>query len=581
MEAGMEQLKRVLATIQKNLGKLGVTHRLFILSLGVILLMTLFLVSQYAGSPKMVELLPGASGESQQKALAFLAERGYPHTNTDGKVMVPVEKQLTILAALGEAGRLPEDAALTFRNVVERQNWMNPKSLNDQIFNTALENTLAQCLKSFKGIEAATVVIDAPPAAGIGGGVRKPTASVIVFTRGGASLEAGTVNAIAATVASAKAGLDPKSVNISDGTSGRHYTARSEDDFAASSYMEHVAKYEHYIEDKLAAHLHYIRGVSIAVNAQVDVRRTESRSRTVKPKGQGSEVLPKRESTTAQTSEAAGDGGAPGLQSNVRMSIDQAAGGKNKDNTEQSDTEYDSSFGMVEEATVDPRGMATRINAAIGVPRDYVVQLWEQANPQGANAGGGAAGAKAGPTDADLKPIFEAEKTRLEAAVGPLIQTDARTGTDGAPVQAGSVVVSMIPVPVGALDASGAPTGVGGASTGGMGSLGTLAISGWVKTAALGALAAVSLAMMMLMVRKASKPVAMPSAEELVGIPPALATASDLIGEAEEGDTAMVGIEVDDQTLKTQKMLEEVGDMVKTRPSDAAAILQRWVQTEV
>jgi flagellar M-ring protein FliF len=65
-----------------------------------------------------------------------------------------------------------------------------------------------------------------------------------------------------------------------------------------------------------------------------------------------------------------------------------------------------------------------------------------------------------------------------------------------------------------------------------------------------------------------------------VGIPPALATASDLIGEAEEGDTAMVGIEVDDQTLKTQKMLEEVGEMVKTKPSDAASIFQRWVQTE-
>jgi flagellar biosynthesis/type III secretory pathway M-ring protein FliF/YscJ len=568
----MDQLKRVLATIQKQLGQLSATHKLLVASLAVILLMALFLVSQYAGSQKMVELLPGVPAEAQQKAVGFLVERGIEHTNEGGKVMVPAEKHLTILAALGEAGRLPEDAALTFRNVIEQQNWMNPKSLNDQIFNTALENTLAQCVRKFKGIESATVVIDAPPPAGIGRGVRKPTASVIVFTRGGAPLDGATVNAIAATVASAKAGMDPKSVNISDGTTGRHYSAQAATDFAASSYMEHVAKYEEYVGNKLALHLAYIRGVSIAVNAQVDVRRTESRSRTVKPKGQGSEVLPAKESTTTQASKQASEGGAPGLQSNVRMSIDRSGdGGGSTDSTETSDSEYDTAFGTLEEATVDPRGMATRINAAVGVPRDYVVTLWQQANPA----------ATAAPTEADLKPVFEAEKARLEAGIMPLIETDARLGDAGAgAVKAGSVVVSMIPVALAGGSVGGGTGGADGASVGGMGSLGTLAMGGWVKTVALGALAAVSLAMMMLMVRKAAKPVSMPSAEELVGIPPALATASDLIGEAEEGDTAMVGIEIDDQTLKTQKMLEEVAEMVKSKPTDAASILQRWVQTE-
>src|SRR5690606_31283406 len=146
----------------------------------------------------------------------------------------------------------------------------------------------------------------------------------------------------------------------------------------------------------------------------------------------------------------------------------------------------------------------------------------------------------------------------------PLIETDARLG-DGGAVKAGSVVVSMIPVAL-AGGTVGGGAGAEGASMGGMGSLGSVAMAGRVETVALGALAAVSLAMMMLMVRKGAKAVSMPSAEELVGIPPALATASDLIGEAEEGDTAMVGIEIDDQTLKTQKMLEEVAEMVKSKP---------------
>jgi flagellar biosynthesis/type III secretory pathway M-ring protein FliF/YscJ len=367
--------------------------------------------------------------------------------------------------------------------------------------------------------------------------------------------------------------MEATRVNITDGTTGRHYTAQADHDFAASSYMEHVAKYEDYVRNKLASHLAYIRGVSVAVNAQVDVRRTESRSRTIKPKGAGSETLTSKETSSTVESTQASESAAPGLRSNVTMSIDQGGGAGGSDSQETSETEYSTRFGEVEEAVVDPRGMATKINAAIGVPRDYVMALWQQANPSNTNA----------PTDADLKPIFDTEKARLEADLSPLIETDPRaTDAEAGAVKAGTVVVSMIPVPL--------PGGTGGGGFGGsegtggkaglMGSLSSLAMSGWVKTVALGALALVSLAMMMLMVRKASKPAPMPSAEELVGLPPALATNNDLIGEADEGDTAMLGIEVDDETLKTQKMIEEVSEMVKTRPTDAAALLQRWVQTE-
>lgn len=566
----MEQLRRILSTIQENLGKLSVSHKLLIGSLAVILVMTLFLVSQYAGTAKMVELLPGASADAQQQAQAYLVGSGLPFSNKDGKLLVPAERQLAIIAALGEAGRLPEDSALTFRNVVESQNWMNPKSLNDQIFNTALENTLAQCIKKFRGIESATVVIDAPPPSGLGAAVRKPTASVIVFTRGGAALDPGTVSSIAATIASAKAGMEAKNVNISDGTTGRHYSAQDGQDFAATTYMEHVAKYELYVRTKLQEHLAYIRGASIAVNAQVDVRRTESRTRTIKPKGQGSEALTSKESTTTSATKEASESAAPGLQSNARMDINQGgAGSGSSDTKEMGETEYSTAFGMTEQATIDPRGMATRVNAAIGVPRDYIVALWQQANPTVTTA----------PTEADLKTVFEAEKARLESDVGPLLETDARPMLEGGEaVKPGTVVVSMIPVPLGLAEAVG---GVGGATkAGGLGAIGTLAMGGWVKTAALGALAVISLAMMMLMVRKASKPVAMPSAAELVGIPPALATGSDLVGEAEEGDTAMLGIEVDDETLKTQKMLEEVTQMVQDKPSETAALFNRWVQTD-
>jgi hypothetical protein len=89
------------------------------------------------------------------------------------------------------------------------------------------------------------------------------------------------------------------------------------------------------------------------------------------------------------------------------------------------------------------------------------------------------------------------------------------------------------------------------------------------------------MAMMLLVARKASRPTVMPTAEELVGIPPTLAPGTDLVGEATEGDTVMMGIEIDDASLKTKRMLEEVAELVKRNPGDAGALFTRWIATEV
>ena len=61
----MDRLRTILGTISAHLGGLTTTHKLLIGSLAVIAAMALFLVAQYAGTPDMVELLPGAPAEAQ------------------------------------------------------------------------------------------------------------------------------------------------------------------------------------------------------------------------------------------------------------------------------------------------------------------------------------------------------------------------------------------------------------------------------------------------------------------------------------------------------------------------------------
>jgi len=136
----------------------------------------------------------------------------------------------------------------------------------------------------------------------------------------------------------------------------------------------------------------------------------------------------------------------------------------------------------------------------------------------------------------------------------------------------------MVPVPTGGSGGGG--SGDSADSAGSVGGVGSLALTGIVKQVSLGALAVLAMGMMLMMVRKAAKPADLPTAEEIVGVPPALLSSNDLVGEAEEGDTAMVGIEMDDEELKTKKMLEEVDELVRTKPGEAATLFTRWVLPE-
>jgi hypothetical protein len=176
--------------------------------------------------------------------------------------------------------------------------------------------------------------------------------------------------------------------------------------------------------------------------------------------------------------------------------------------------------------------------------------------------------------------------------IAPLVETEGAVGAgaagSGAPLVAGTVKAFLIPVSLAGLPGGGGGGGGVGGSTTGMASsaggmlsaLGGAVESGLVKTVALGVLALVALGLMFTMVRKAGKATPLPTAEELVGIPPALEPASDIVGEADETDAPMMGIEVDENELKTNKMLEEIGELVQGNPQTAATVFNRWLTTE-
>lgn len=584
----MDQLRRVLGLIGSQLGKLTPTQKLLIGSLCVIVLMAMFLVSQYAGQQRMVELIPTGTPEDQAKAADYLESAGIHYEfSATKKIMVAAERKYPTLARLAKAQALPGAAIIDRNSVLERQSWLDPKSVQDQKFLTALCNELGQVIRNFPGIERADVFIAAPETVGLGTPAKKPVATVTVFPVAGSKLDQSTVDALADLISGTTTGLDAKNVNIIDGVNRRSYRAGAANEFAGSSYIEQVAVVEERVRDKIVEHLgRFIGGVVVSVNAIVDGSRTETRTEKALPKGQGTVTVPVEEESTTTSSTTGSKGVLPGLDGNVGMSVESAnssSGGSTSDETSRIRSE--AKIGTEVTHKQMARGRPTKINVSVSVPRSYVEEVIRQRKSAGAAAGAGAGAAAAQPevTETEIETEWSTRLARdLEKMIGPLVQTADVSGTA---MEAGEVVVSLIPIALASVGPHGAPVGPGGASSAGGGSgmfngVSSLASSGLLKQVLLGGLAVLSIGMMFVLVRKAGKAAPMPTAEELVGIPPALQPDSDLVGEADEGETPMLGIEIDSDELKRQKMLEEVAELVKSNPQVAVSVFNRWLTPE-
>ena len=568
----MDQLRRAIATIQAQASKLTPSQNLLMISLAVVLAMTMFIVSQYATSRTMIELMPGADPASMTRAVEFLRVNSIEHEMRDGRPWVAPTRKFAVLAQMGEGGSLPSDTTFMFNDMIEQGSWTDSTTQRKQYYNLALQNTLASIIAEMNGIRKATVLIDAPEPTGLGMATRKATASATVFPTSPGGLSQSSVDAIAGLIAGAVAGLDMSEVRVIDGLTNRQRRARSDEDMATSDHLETVTKYEQRFREKILENLAYIPGVIVSINASVDVRQVTSQVQEYLPSGEGSVGLIKSEMAHDQQQEAAQRGAESGVRPNTGLSINPSGGGGDSFTDNESDSAFENKFGSRVENIVDRRGMATRINATVNVPESYYIDRWRRTRGQGADAGAG--GEATVPTTQDLDPIVQAESERIRAAIVPLVDMTAEEG--GA---AGVVIVSMIPdIPM--LGVGGAMTAGVGDFVGGGGGGGGILASGMIKNVALGGVALLAVLQMAMNLRKVGKRDAMPSAEELVGLPPALKDNIDMFGEADEAESNLTGIELSDDDLQMRKKHEQVTSLVKERPDDAAFILNKWISSE-
>ncbi len=554
----MDQLRRMLVLVQEQLSRLSPNQKLLIGSLVVIAGMSLFLVSQYAGQPDRAVLISGETPEYQTRVVSFLEERGISATALEGRVMVPAEMKYRALGLLGDSRMLPADAGeVLFGNILEKQSWMQTSQQNDAMMSIARMNELARVMANFPSIDRAKVFISDPRQDrrnGIGRANIAATAQVTAFPAGG-GLSQKTVDALAAMVVGSTAGLRVENVQIIDGTTGVVRHASAEDEFASGNYIETVRSQERHVRSKIQGLLQHIPNVIVAVNAMVDPTAKETSEIVYKKNGDGTVSVPSAERSESTEQRNAAIAYEPGVRSNTG---DDLAGGGSSEGpsltTKSEDIENETRFGQMTTTSRQAMGVPTQINVAVNVPREYVSSA----------AQGGAEGEEAPDGPAITDYWTSTLQPELRALIEPLVTT---AGGES------QVVVSMMPVALastpGGVDSSGATAGM----------MSTVVNSGLIDRVVVGALAVLAVGAMVLTVRKAGKSVELPTADEIVGLPPALQGDGDIVGEVTESDAPMLGIELGDEEMNARRMLEEITELVDKSPSDAAAVLNRWINS--
>lgn len=558
----MNPAQRKLHSLGAQLKTLPVTAKMLVFALLVILTMSLFMVAQLAGRPSMVPLPLSLDGETRTAVLAYLEQAEVPHEERNGRLMVPAEQKYTVLGQL--AGQdVVNGNNLDFSKIVEDESPFLTREQNRRRWLVGKMNLLSSLISKFNGIQWASVVIDQPETTGFGRTHLTPTASVTVMPRG-EELSPRTIEAIADLVAGAEPGMNKHDVRVVDAKSGTSHTPRDAESLASSKHLELKQKAEGYVKGKIESLLASIAGVRVEVNVMPDTREVEQRTDSYEDPKVGPLSSDRRtiESTTQSRSAE------PGIRPNSGAAISTGGATGSQTTDESSRERTEPVFPRDAQRITDKKGNALKINATILVPRSYFVKRFQVDHND----------PEAAPDQTSLGPLITAETSRIRAMVEPLIDTAPYPGA-----QAGSVVVSMIPDMMAAVvpGSPGSSAASGFAAPPSDGLVAAPLDGSLLKYLLLTGLSLLSLALMFMMVRKAGAQSQLPTAEEIVGIPPPLPTdQSEIVGEAEESVPAMEGVELDEGDLRHKQMLGQISDMVKRNPDEVANLLRRWIRVE-
>jgi len=548
----MEFLKAQFARIQEQLSGLTATQKMLVVSLLTIMVMTLLWWSHWAAEPEMSPLLDGQtlSAEEVGQISANLEAQEIPHQVINNAVYVPADRKLEIMSVLGYSNALPKNFEDGFDSIVKEMNWLDPPDKTAEMFLRAKEQGLKSMIQAWPGVSDAQVIIDPGAERHIGDNDVQPVATVNITTsRNNKADTRRLAESAANSVCGAQPGLERSNVRVV--VDGQSIRMRDPSDSEGGGDEDEVAlqkQYEDHYQQKIEHALQYIDGVVVAVTVKVDTSETTTTIHKIDPKQTVSVQTHSEETTEEQDAQPAA-AEEPGAVPNASMALPSSSGGGSggsNNSTEKND--FDTDHGKQDEIIKQGAGTATVASASVRIPRSYFIRTYKVEN--------------AGKDPDDPAALNAYINTQL-AQIHDEVKGCAIFPSDN-DLYVG--VFSDIPQP----DLATAPQ----AATSPM----STAIGKHGKELGVGALALISLFMVSMMVRKAGPSAPGGVAEALAADNGATLNGNEaVVGSAAEDNASLDGMELDEETVKAQRMVDQVQQMVESNPDSAANLVKRWL----
>ncbi|MEM1355204.1 MAG: hypothetical protein AAGC44_11260 [Planctomycetota bacterium] len=544
----MQFLRSYWDQIAAQVGDWSFTTKWLIGALLTIMLLVGGIFVWLAGSPEMVplEVSDGSAGE----IVALLEAQDIKAEVRGGQVFVPVGAQFDAIGSLAASGKINANAYDAFDKLVENSSssYLSTNRENERQFMIAKGKVLSQIIAGMPRVQTATVIIDKPDSPGFGASYHPPSAMVTVFMQPGSQVDNKMADALFSLVSGAVAELPEENVKVIDGSNNREFSALSEDEVGSATALETIVAQERIHKQKVEEVLRSFRGLTVAIKIVTsDVVREEQQQTTwAQPSIARSRTL-----DTSNTNRLRG--GNPGAQANLAAAIPGGGGGGSEETMSETEEEFDGPLAEMVATRRMQGNTIRRINASISVPRSYFVSVFMAQNPE-----------SEAPSDGDLQQIIDEESAKILELVQPQLVSSQEK------MEAGDISVKMV------YDQAYLEPATAGAGAG----LGSVVDSKYTLPAMVAGLCLVAFGLMFTMVRKAVKPEELPSIEELAGVPPSLPTDDDLMGEVDELDGGLAGVELDEEELRTRQIADQISELVKANPEEAGGLLKKWVTAE-
>ena len=279
------------------------------------LLLAGFMVFKWAAAPSYAPLFSNLASSDASAVIEELDAQGVPYKLSNGgnTIMVPREQVYTTRISLSGEG-LPSASDGGY-SLLDDQSLSTSQFQEQTSFKRAMEGELSNTIEAIDGVETAVVHL-AMPAKQVFSDEQDPTtASVLVRTQAGSTLDPEQVQAIVNLVSSSIDGLKEENVTVADAT-GKVLSAPGATGGSATTQNQQVEDFEARMNSEVQAMLDRVIGagntaVQITANLSFDKAVSESK------RYYGSDAdLPLSESESTETLEgtdpAAGVGGVVG-----------------------------------------------------------------------------------------------------------------------------------------------------------------------------------------------------------------------------------------------------------------------------